>query len=336
MVEEAKSLYIFVTSDIPDVYINVIGYCLEHYKISKINYLGIVKDRGQKLTMDQKLEEIKKNVSEQLALLQEGKYKYKNKDVRQWNTKSIDIKNHEKQRYNKIATQRIEFCTLVYDDIDNEINTFLRLNNNQCIFDVSAISKSYLVDVYNLLLSKGITEVYTFELKFKTRSYDEKELIHNLSQDTGDYDYYCLAKSNYTNGKIIVVKEEYTRKEKEINTFNTVLQVLAKDFATKVFIFYIALILIFIIACAFVVIKFDWNISEKWFFLIFLPLSPYLAACVWYLVSKQELSINPKDLFSYLENYKLLGIRKRFGLERNERRLPETAILPNEDNTSIT
>jgi len=283
MIEDTKILYIFVTSDIPDIYINVIGYCIEHYKINKVIYLGIVKDRGQRVAIDQKLEEIKRNVSEQLVSLQEGNYKYRNKDVKQWDTKAIDIKSHEKQRYNKIASQKFESYTIIYDELDNEISSFLRVNNSQCIFDVSAISKNYLVDVYNLLLSKDITEIYSFELKLKNRSYDEKELIHNLSQDTGDYEYHCLAKSSYTNGKIVVAKTKYALDLKELNKLNIVLGIWARGFATKVFIVYVTLILIFILVFVFLIIKFNWNDSEKWFFLIFLPLFPYFVACLLYL-----------------------------------------------------
>ncbi|MCW5205070.1 hypothetical protein VU02_04005, partial [Desulfobulbus sp. N2] len=60
------TLYIFVTSDTPDLYINIIGYCIEHYPIKKIVFLRVLEDRGQKKSVEESLKRIKESVSQQL------------------------------------------------------------------------------------------------------------------------------------------------------------------------------------------------------------------------------------------------------------------------------
>ena len=108
----------------------------------------------------------------------------------------------------KISEQEIEPHTVVYSRLEDEITSFLNSNGYNCIFDVSAILKGYLVDLYALLLSKNVEDIYAFELKLRGRTYDENELIHNLSLDRGDYEFVNLTKSNYTKDRIIKTKHE--------------------------------------------------------------------------------------------------------------------------------
>ena len=91
--KQSRDLYIFVTSDVPDVYINTIGYCVEHYDIAHIVLLGIVNDRGQRAGTESYLKEVKGRVLSQLSLLQEGKFLYKEQNTRQWK-KKIFLSNH--------------------------------------------------------------------------------------------------------------------------------------------------------------------------------------------------------------------------------------------------
>jgi len=104
---QAKVLYIFVTSDSPDVYINTIGYCIEHHDISRVIFLGIVKDKGQRIGTEKYLKEVKDRVLKQLSLLQEGKYLYKDQETKQWKEKSVDIQPHDRTRYAKIVTSNL-------------------------------------------------------------------------------------------------------------------------------------------------------------------------------------------------------------------------------------
>src|SRR5215475_11025439 len=100
---DSTSLYIFVTSDTPDLYINIIGYCIEHYKIAKVVFLGIVEDRGQRERVKDSLTTIKKRVVQQLSLIQQGQYLYRDQKTDQWQQKPLEIESYDKLRYSKIA-----------------------------------------------------------------------------------------------------------------------------------------------------------------------------------------------------------------------------------------
>ena len=111
---DKRNLYIFVTSNIPDVYINTIGYCIENYDINEIILLGIVKDKGQKSGSDKYLSSVKSQIEKQLILLQKDKYLYKDQDTKEWKEKQITIESHHKARYIKISEYKIDTYTILY------------------------------------------------------------------------------------------------------------------------------------------------------------------------------------------------------------------------------
>ncbi len=137
----------------------------------------MVKDKCQRIGAEKRLELIKDRVCQQLSLLQEGKYLYRDQETKQWLDRGIDIEPHHRSRYVKIAEKKIDICVIIYDLLDEEINNFLKESNDRCIFDVSATLKGLLIDTYTILQAKGIKDIYVFELRLRERTYDEKELV---------------------------------------------------------------------------------------------------------------------------------------------------------------
>lgn len=207
MAKKQKALFIFVTSDRPDVYINAICYCAEHYDLKRVVYLGITKDKIQQKNEEEYLKRVRSKVKELLVNLSNGKYLYWDKDEKKMKIKEIEVSNHDKKRYGEISELEPETEVLIYGELEAKIKEFVKASGESCIFDVSAISKSYLVDIYTILLSQGTGDIYTFDLK-KKPEFDETDLIHRLSIDQGHYDYVKVTESSYTLGTAIKTKKD--------------------------------------------------------------------------------------------------------------------------------
>jgi hypothetical protein len=303
--DNPTALYIFVTSDTPDLYINIIGYCIEHYKIIKVVFLGIVEDRGQKERMKNSLSKIKERVGAQLSLIQQGQYLYRDQDTGKWQQKYLEIESYDKLRYSKIAEQDIDIHVIIYETLDEELSSFLR--SQSCIFDASGVLKTFLIDVYTLLLTKNVEDIYVFELRLPRRTFDERELIHNLSFDSRDYEYVNVTKSRYTAGTIIKTKSQENMDRSKIDSVNNLLETIADRFARNVLIMYAAIVLAIFVWASIFVIQGHWNELEPWTFLI-LALLPYLINIIALVFFKKEPSLRPNLLYDWLRNYKLRSL----------------------------
>jgi len=71
-----KDLYIFLTSKSPDIYINVIGYCIEHYTLNQVRLLEISEDRGQMGSVMNALTNFRDQILARLKYLQSCQYDY--------------------------------------------------------------------------------------------------------------------------------------------------------------------------------------------------------------------------------------------------------------------
>ena len=69
-----KSLYLFVTSDRPDQYLNPILHCLQDENPSEVVFLGVKNRPGNDISSSAKL--VRENVELLLSSLASGKYKY--------------------------------------------------------------------------------------------------------------------------------------------------------------------------------------------------------------------------------------------------------------------
>lgn len=300
--DNAVSLYIFVTSDTPDLYINIIGYCIEHYKLDKVVFLGIVEDRGQREKVRNSLNIIKDRVIEQLSLIQQGRYLYKNSKTGQWEEKSLEIESYDKIRYSKIAGQAIDVYVIVYESLQDELSGFLE--SNGCIFDVSGVLKTFLIDVYTLLLARCVEDIYVFELRLPRRTYDEQELIHNLSLDRRDYEYVNITQSRYTAGTVMKTRVKEEMDKVKIASVDSILMTVAERFARNVLIVYAVAVLGVLVWATVFVIQGNWDKLEPWTFVL-LTLLPYLVNIIVLIFFKKEPSLHPSFLYDWLKNYKL-------------------------------
>ena len=175
--------------------------------------------------------------------------------------------------------------------------------------------KSSLVDVFVVLLSKKIEHIYAFELRLRGRTYDEKELIHNLSLDNGDYEFVNLGKSDYTRDKVIRTKQEAETAEKVSRILVNAVDTLASDFATTVLVIYTVFVVASFVLVALFIIRADWNRIEPWTFVLFgIPLLTYLISLIMQLIFRRELSLRPKNIFDWLKNRKVTALTRALGL----------------------
>lgn len=308
LTDDLTNLYIFVTSDTPDVYINIIGYCITHYNIGRIVFLGIVKDKGQKAREQSKLATIKDRVRDQLSLLQQNEYLYMDQDTKKWQKKPIDINLYDKSRYARIAEREIDIHIIIYNTLEEELSVFLRAGNS--LFDVSAVSKTFSIDVYTILRIKQVEDIFVFELKLPRRLYNEEELIHNLYLDNHDYEYTNVTKSFYTRGTIVKSEVQENLEVSKSMSTDKLIEELSSHFARNImFLYAIIAVIAFTLAIIFV-IRGGWNTLEPWTFII-LAVLPYLVNVFAVAIFKKEVSLGPAILYHFLKDYRLKKLTSR-------------------------
>lgn len=278
--------------------------------------LGIIEDRGQRAKNQEYLAAVRDRIQRQLSSLQEGRYLYKDQNDKQWKTREIAIEPYQRSRYSRIYEHTIGIRTLLYDSLSAQISDLLRVSGNKCLFDVSAILKTYLLDVYTLLLQKGIRDVYTFELRLRYRTYDERELIHNLSLDTRDYSYVQLSQSLHTQGTVVKTKDQEIIAETASRNFDRAMNAAATYFANCVLTVYLLIVVAAFIGVASFVIRGNWNQIEPWtFILVGIPLLSYILNLVVQIIFNKQFSLKPQNIYRWLKEYKLRRLRAEFGLE---------------------
>jgi len=307
-------LFIFTTSDVPDVYINTIGYSIEHFpKVEKIFLLNIVKDRGLLPRTREYLNQIKSNIARQLSLLQAGKYLYKDQDTRQWQEKEIEIEEFDRRRYALFASHEIDTRVIFYDELDSEISAFIKGSEGNCVFDVSAVLKGYLIDVFVLLVELGSNNIHVFELKRTKRTYDEQELIHNLASDKGDYEYVNLTKSVYTSGKVIQNRAQVEKQNQLEEKLNATIEFWSNTFARWVMGIYLFVVVISFVSLVVIVIRGNWNNYEPWITILFgTPLITYVISIIAQLVFSKKISLEPSNIYDWLKEYKRKQVIRKF------------------------
>ncbi len=258
-----SSLYIFVSSHIPDGYVNAISHCIDNFSIERVILLDILKDNGKKIEREAFLKELKQRIITQFELLADGKYlRYYSKE-HNFTSREIKINEFHKQRYSnyllKIPGQNINFEVIPYNLLDEKIQSYV--DNENCYFDVTTALKADLVDIFIVILSKHLRQIYTFELLTTTRTYDDKELVHNLTLDI-TYKYPNLSNTVFTQDKI-VLGETVANKNKEIvDSLETGLNKLAKKFASSVLLVYLIIVILLYIGIIYFIFTNDWNWLE--------------------------------------------------------------------------
>ena len=181
-------LYIFVTSPRADPYVNVLMYLLRNRSVSAIHYVALVEHDYTSEQMEERLSDIEAKVGILLDQLAEGFYGDREIELDpDWATAYRECRI----KLDRISVQRLPIS---WDDLDRELRGFL--SNSPAMFDVTTLKKNLLVDVVALLLSRGWTEIFSFELVTSRQpEYDERGLIHALGPN--GFRYRSLAESKH-------------------------------------------------------------------------------------------------------------------------------------------
>jgi hypothetical protein len=270
--------------------------------------LGVVKDRGQHLKSEQTLESVKDRIKEQLECLQDSEYLYFDPKDKKWCRRSIVLEKSDQRRYLEIASKKIDFKSIIYDDLDHVLGDLVQEDS---ICDVSGILKEYLIDVYIILSRRKVENIKVFELRLPRRLYDERELIHNLSLDRGDYLYVSMTKSPYSRDIIVKYESQERVDRLQVLKVDKLVDIVASRFAQFILILYGVLALILFYFTVRSVMQGGWDKLEPWTFLLF-AFFPYIISLAALIIFKKEFSLKPIYLYRVLKAYRLKTLRKQW------------------------
>ncbi|MER6825662.1 hypothetical protein ABT352_06715 [Streptosporangium sp. NPDC000563] len=161
---------------------NVLVHVLQTRLISSVHYISI-SEHGY--TAEQ--------VNDRLISITAGIHTYLHK-----------LRDRLRDGGNPVAATLYEKCLDKLDSIStrNEVVSWFELDeklkdfssSGLSIFDVTSLKKNLLVDVVALLLSRGCTRVYNFEL-LRPPNHDESDLFHSL--DEAEFTYRSLSESRH-------------------------------------------------------------------------------------------------------------------------------------------
>jgi hypothetical protein len=176
-----RTLYILATSERPDTYINTMIHVMRSYHDVSSMKLVTVSGPDSK-DAEQNALTIMNNVKLQLDALCEGQY-------------MRDIGDPTSTQ--PVGASAQQFYLNYYPDIKKMLGTqaisFARLGSElaelvgdgQCVFDVSALGKDLLADVFAVFLASGFREIYYFKLLApklpRSSSQGQFDLIHALN-----------------------------------------------------------------------------------------------------------------------------------------------------------
>lgn len=201
--EDARRLYIFVTSRNPDPYVNVIVHAVENFGLEKICFVSVVEHDylAESDGETQRLRAVTAEIDRRLVELSGGKYT--GVPLPDGPVQSSTIDEESRQRYTNCVEklERIEDTTLVIPWIDLSKKLMEFSSDVGAVFDVTALKKNLLVDVVVLLLSRGCSRVFDFEILRREVFHDQRDLIHSLRPSNnvsrGDYLYRNLAENDH-------------------------------------------------------------------------------------------------------------------------------------------
>ncbi|HEY9632940.1 MAG TPA: hypothetical protein V6D14_06025 [Coleofasciculaceae cyanobacterium] len=180
-----KNLYVFVTTDRPDQYLNSIVHCIRQGTIRIV----LIQVEDSKIEQVQ-LNLLRTNIYNLLQNLSSGCYKYytgrlKDTMVPLDTEYNADEITKIKVQYNSCLTDNIkwEVERIKYLDLRQYIAS-LKRRNKDLIIDVTSVAKAYVGDIFACCLLENISELCTFELLVKP-DFDKpwKTLIHELEGD---------------------------------------------------------------------------------------------------------------------------------------------------------
>lgn len=180
-----NELYIFVTTDRPDQYLNPIVHCI----LKGTNRIVFVQIEDARMDQIQ-LNLLRSNVYELIKNLAKGIYRYYTGNLRdtivnldsQYNSNELA---RLKSQYLPLLRDNIkwDFERIKYLDLRNYISLLKKKKTANIILDVTSVSKGYIGDILACCLLENIDQVYSFELLIKP-NYENpwKMLIHDLEE----------------------------------------------------------------------------------------------------------------------------------------------------------
>lgn len=174
-------LYIFVTSDRPDQYLNLIVHCIEK-GTKHIVFVQVEDSRTEQVQLNL----LRTNVYNLLQNLSTGIYRYytgafKDKIVQLDSEYNAEELAQLKAKYSLCLTDGIDWTVerIQYLNLRRYISALSKRKG--VIVDVTSVSKVYIGDIFACSLLENIDKLYTFELLIKP-NFDKpwKTLIHEL------------------------------------------------------------------------------------------------------------------------------------------------------------
>lgn len=208
------SLYIFVTSETPDSYINVIAHTTEYLDVSSVSLVAISEhDYSEKNST--KGAQISANINRQLKALLENRYIKFDEDSGKSRSITIDSEANLTvyKRCLDFINSRMSHEVVQHAYLDKRIREYIQKEPN-CIIDVTSLKNNLLIDVVVLLISYHFENVYNFELASKP-TFNGNSLYHNL-ENKKTYRYRKLTKSIPITKSLRRLDKLYTRKKSVI------------------------------------------------------------------------------------------------------------------------
>lgn len=201
-----KSICVFASrNEKPDLYINIIGYCIAKYdgqNIGGIHLLKVIDNPLEKKMEKERLEELKNNIVHQLTALSKGEYYSwewtKNDFSDKESSKKIAIDFQQQKLYEDILSTiqatNIKTKVLLNDDVESEIEKLVAGKEHDFIFDVTGVITRHLIRLSLSLLAHK-KSIYAFEMN-KKLVHNELDLIHSLKKS--DFEYCLLNISRFS------------------------------------------------------------------------------------------------------------------------------------------
>ena len=184
-----KALYIFVTSERPDQYLNPILHCIDNENVNKIVLIYVTGTNPSNETNGGISDKVLRNVQIAWDSLSNGKYRFFTGKLAE-NKGDIDLKNkiEDFENVQKIYFELLQ-KTITWEHMDIEylklkesLNNIIK-NHPNSLFDVTACDKSLIGDIVSISIISKIKNINTFDLNVRP-DFDEpwNTLYHNLKE----------------------------------------------------------------------------------------------------------------------------------------------------------
>lgn len=182
-------LYIFATSVRPDPYINSIMHWMASGSVQQIVLVCIHEHGYGDEDSESQASAVQSSIQELLTSLAGGVYTSSS-------SPDVPIPADQAARYRecleKLVYIQVTSLGIRWNQLGDRVREFR--HGRRSAFDVTALKKNLLVDIFALLLSEGEEGIFSFEL-VRPQTYGPDDLMGALS--IADFNYRCLTASNH-------------------------------------------------------------------------------------------------------------------------------------------